>query len=103
MMGSMTIIVGVIFFLESLFMGWVVIAYSLGGVAVGTFEANFLCCLTPLGPRTKHISITAIPVGITLVLVVGFFAMGPPFYVPAHCIYVAVALQVMACMALFAV
>jgi len=48
------------------------------------------------------VSITAIPVGITLVLVGGFFAMGPPFHVPAHCIYVAVAVQVLVCMGIFA-
>merc|ERR1719502_2518351 len=83
-------------------MGWVMLAYALGGVAVGTFEANFLCCLTPLGPRTKHVAITAIPVGITAVLVGAFFAMGPPFYVPATAIYLVVASAVFCAMLLFA-
>jgi hypothetical protein len=77
------------------------IFYAMGGAAIGTFETNFLCCLTPLGPKTKHVSITAIPVGITLVLVGGFFAMGPPFHIPAHCVYIAVAAQIVACMVLF--
>merc|ERR1719335_1806813 len=93
----------VIFILESCHVGWVMLAYALGGVAVGTFEANFLCCLTPLGPRTKHVAITAIPVGITAVLVGAFFAMGPPFHVTATSIYLVVASAVFLAMILFAV
>jgi hypothetical protein len=104
MVGSMLCIAGPVFWSQKCVfnMRWVVIPYAMGGAAMGTFEANFLCCLTPLGARTKHVSITAIPVGITLVLVGGFFAMGPPLRVPAHCIYVAVAVQVLLCMGLFA-
>jgi len=83
-------------------MGWVMLAYALGGVSVGTFEANFLCCLTPLGAKTKHLAITAIPPGITSVLVGGFFAMGPPFHVPAMRIYMVVAAAVLLGMLLFA-
>jgi len=56
----------------------------------------------PLGARTKHIAITAIPVGITLVLVGGFLAMGPPIGMPALFIYLAVAAQVLLGMGLFA-
>jgi len=70
---------------------WVALSYSLGGVAIGCFESNFLCCLTPLGHATKRIAITAIPVGITLVLVGGFLLMGPPLYLPAISVYLAVA------------
>jgi len=102
MMISMLVIAGPIFILESYHMGWVMLAYALGGVAVGTFEANFLCCLTPLGSHTKHVAITAIPVGITGVLVGGFFAMGPPLNIPAVGIYLAVALAVFFGMVLFA-
>merc|ERR1719311_107514 len=101
MMASMLIIAIPIFFLDSRSLGWVMLAYALGGVAVGTFEANFLCCLTPLGPRTKHVAITAIPIGITTVLVGAFIAMGPPFYVSATCIYLAVACGVVCGMVLF--
>lgn len=102
MMGAMLVISVEIFILESTSMGWVMLAYALGGVAVGTFEANFLCCLTPLGPRTKHVAITAIPVGITAVLVGGFFAMGPPLYVSVSYIYTAVAVSILCGMLLFA-
>jgi len=104
MVGSMLCIAGPVFWSRNcvFHMRWVVIPYAMGGAAMGTFEANFLCCLTPLGARTKHVSITAIPVGITLVLVGGFFAMGPPLRLEAHCIYVAVAVQVLLCMGLFA-
>merc|ERR1719199_1109088 len=100
-MASMLVISIAIFFMDSRNIGWVMIAYALGGVAVGTFEANFLCCLTPLGPRTKHVAITAIPVGVTTVLVGGFFAMGPPFDIPPIAIYIGVALGVFCGMVLF--
>merc|ERR1719284_1885203 len=101
MMSSMLIISVAIFICESYSFAWVMLAYAFGGVAVGTFEANFLCCLTPPGPRTKHVAITAIPVGITSVLVGAFFAMGPPFYVPARSIYVVVAAYVCCAMLIF--
>jgi hypothetical protein len=99
---AMSIIVGPIFTFESLHMGWVTLAYALGGVAVGTFEGNFLCCLTPLGSKTKHVAITAIPPGVTSVLVGGFFAMGPPLNTSAKTVYCVVALFVLAGMFLFA-
>merc|ERR1719460_1078610 len=100
-MASMLIIAIAIFICESYYLGWVVLAYALGGVGVGTFEANFLCCLTPLGPRTKHVAITAIPVGITAVLVGAFFAMGPPFYVPVKSVYLTVAGSIFCGMLIF--
>jgi len=102
MMASMLTIAIPIFLLESDSLMWVVIAYALGGVAMGTFEANFLCCLTPLGNATKHIAITAIPLGVTIVLVGGFFAMAPPVNVPPIAIYLAVAFSVLCGMILFA-
>jgi len=91
MMSSMLVIALAIFIFESRNLLWVYLAYALGGVGVGTFEANFLCCLTPLGPRTKHMAITAIPIGILVVLVGAFFLMGPPFYVPVTALYIGVA------------
>jgi hypothetical protein len=94
MMLSMLIIGVVIMMLESYRMTWVVLAYSLGGVAVGSFESNLLACLTPLGHRTKHIAIMGIPVGITTVLVGAFFILGPPFSVPVAFVYVGVAIAV---------
>mmetsp|Transcript_41152 Transcript_41152/g.78872 ORF Transcript_41152/g.78872 Transcript_41152/m.78872 type:complete len:494 (+) Transcript_41152:1-1482(+) len=94
MMGAMFILAGPIFAMGSQSMSLVMVAYALGGVGMGTFEGNFLCCLTPLGPRTKHVAITAVPVGITLVSIGGFVAMGPPFNIPATGIYVAVAVAI---------
>jgi len=91
MMLSMLVIAVVIMILESHRLCWVVLAYSLGGVGVGSFESNLLACLTPFGHRTKHIAILGIPVGITLVLVGGFFLMGPPFELPVTTIYLGVA------------
>merc|ERR1719487_2171308 len=102
MMAAMLILAIAIFICESYSFGWVMLAYAFGGVAVGSFEANFLCCLTPLGARTKHVAITAIPVGITAVLVGAFFVMGPPFHVPVMAIYLIVASGVFCGMILFA-
>jgi len=101
MMLAMLFIVVPIFIMESYSLYWVYLAYALGGVAVGTFEANFLCCLTPLGPQTKHVAITAIPFGITAVLIGAFAAMGPPFGVPAQTIYLVVAASVFGALLLF--
>jgi len=91
MMLSMLVIAVCIMILESHRLCWVVLAYSLGGVAVGSFESNLLACLTPFGHRTKHIAILGIPVGVTTVLVGGFFLMGPPFELPATLVYLGVA------------
>lgn len=102
MMSSMLIIAVRICILDSYYMGLVVLSYALGGVAIVSFEANFLCCLTHLGHATKHVAITAIPVGITGVLVGGFFAMGPPLNVPAVGIYLVVAFSFFCGMVLFA-
>jgi len=78
---------------------WVAAAYSLGGVAIGTFEPNFLSCLTPYGPGTKQIAITGIPVGISALLIGGFFLLGPPVYAPPMVIYVGIAALVLGGMA----
>eukprot|EP00406_Dinophysis_acuminata_P042173 CAMPEP_0179358788 /NCGR_PEP_ID=MMETSP0797-20121207/79112_1 /TAXON_ID=47934 /ORGANISM="Dinophysis acuminata, Strain DAEP01" /LENGTH=593 /DNA_ID=CAMNT_0021074063 /DNA_START=29 /DNA_END=1809 /DNA_ORIENTATION=+ len=90
-----TLIVGVLILkLEFHSLYWVVLAYSLGGMSIGSFESNILNCLTPLGHSTKRVAITAIPAGINLVLVGGYFAMGPPCNVPATDIYLATALMI---------
>ena len=53
-MGFATGLLGVVVcLLESPWIGWVPIAYFLGGVAVGTFESNMLSYITPLGHATK--------------------------------------------------
>jgi len=102
MITAMTILAVPICILEDYQMHWVYLAYAFGGVAVGTFEGNLLCCLTPLGHRTKHITITAIPVGITTVLVGGFLLMGPPFYFSVTTLYMGVAFGILLGMVTFA-
>eukprot|EP00931_Biecheleriopsis_adriatica_P086518 TRINITY_DN61179_c0_g1_i1.p1 TRINITY_DN61179_c0_g1~~TRINITY_DN61179_c0_g1_i1.p1 ORF type:complete len:393 (+),score=51.60 TRINITY_DN61179_c0_g1_i1:61-1239(+) len=63
------------------------LAYVLGGVAVGTFEPNFLASIACLGGETKRIAILGIPVGISSILIGGFFCIGPPLDIPAHAVY----------------
>merc|ERR1719357_966089 len=72
-------------------MAWVVLAYCMGGLGIGTFESNVLACLTPLGHRTKQIAITAIPVGIAIVMIGGFGVMGSTMNLSPLCIYACVA------------
>lgn len=91
MAAAMLLIAVLIFVLEVCDLRLVALAYSLGGLAVGTFEANVLGCLTPLGHATKRVAITAIPAGISLVLIGGFFLLGPPLDIPVASIYVVVA------------
>jgi len=91
MVSSMLVIAGPIFALGCHSLCWVAGAYALGGVGVGTFEANILACLTPLGHASKCFAITAIPAGISLVLVGGFFLIGPPVDLPVVACYVSVA------------
>jgi len=94
MMASMlTIGIGIMIF-EICHIYLVILAYALGGVAIGCFEANFLSCLTPLGNATKHLAITAIPPGITTILVGAFLVMGPPLNVPSTAIYIATAIGI---------
>jgi len=94
MMCSM-LILAIVVLLESNRISWVMFAYALGGVAIGSFESTFLNCLTPLGPRTKHVAIIAIPAGIASVSVGGFLLMAPPWNVPAISIYIAVAFVIL--------
>lgn len=77
-----------VFVVGSTWIGWVPCAYGLGGVSVGTFEANLLATLSPL-PGAKLYAVTAIPVGITLVTVGGFFVLS--LGVPVEAIYCCVA------------
>mmetsp|Transcript_3739 Transcript_3739/g.13838 ORF Transcript_3739/g.13838 Transcript_3739/m.13838 type:complete len:511 (-) Transcript_3739:113-1645(-) len=95
MIASVLVIAGPIFIFDSCHMYWVVIAYFLGGMGIGSFESNMLGCLTPFGHRTKHVAITAIPAGVNAVLIGGFFAMGPPFNAPPVLVYLAVASSIL--------
>eukprot|EP00929_Paragymnodinium_shiwhaense_P034518 TRINITY_DN18765_c0_g1_i1.p1 TRINITY_DN18765_c0_g1~~TRINITY_DN18765_c0_g1_i1.p1 ORF type:complete len:694 (+),score=119.13 TRINITY_DN18765_c0_g1_i1:168-2249(+) len=87
---SMMILAVVICTLEWFQLSWVYLAYSLGGVGVGCFESNFLSTITPLGSATKRCAIAAIPVGVSSLLVLGFFLLGPPCYVDVRFLYLAV-------------
>ncbi len=64
---------------------WVTAAYTCGGVGVGTFEANFLSAIAPLGPRTKMWATLGIPCGINIVTIGAFGTMAagaPPVVIP---------------------
>ena len=71
--------------LRSTWMGWIVLAYLLGGVAVGTHESNLLACITPLGHATKKWAVLGLPLGFTLVSVGGFLML--LCGVPLHALY----------------
>merc|ERR1719263_1732032 len=79
---------------------WVILAYTFGGIAIGTFESNFLNYITPLGQKSKQLAISGIPVGMSSVFVGGFLAMGPPLYLTPTHIYVAVAMAILLAMLL---
>lgn len=64
-----------VFWLQSKSLAWVFLAYGLGGVSIGTFEANLLSCITPLGHRTKLWATLGIPLGVSSVLILGFGLM----------------------------
>lgn len=53
-------------------MVWVYVAYLLGGVAVGTFEANLISSITPLGHSTKVWAQYGIPIGFNGISVGAF-------------------------------
>jgi len=74
-MGTISI---AIYALESTSVGWIYLAYLIGGVGVGTFESNLLSCITPLGHDTKVWAIIGMPVGFMLISVLGFFLRSPP-------------------------
>eukprot|EP01095_Lingulamoeba_sp_RSL-Kostka_P004019 TRINITY_DN1511_c1_g2_i1.p1 TRINITY_DN1511_c1_g2~~TRINITY_DN1511_c1_g2_i1.p1 ORF type:complete len:458 (-),score=96.60 TRINITY_DN1511_c1_g2_i1:139-1512(-) len=54
----------------------VYVAYILGGLAIGSFEANVLSSITPLGKDTKFWAIVAMPCGINTVTIGGFLLLG---------------------------
>jgi hypothetical protein len=53
----------------------VFVAFFLGGVAIGSFEANVLNVLVPLGPSTKLWAIAGMPCGIVTTTVGMFFVL----------------------------
>ncbi|CAJ1424755.1 unnamed protein product [Effrenium voratum] len=91
MMLSMLVMSVVVLTMECYDLYWVILAYSLGGAAMGSFESNLLNCLTPFGHRTKRLAILGIPLGVNSILIGGFFLMGPPLQVPVTEVFFAVA------------
>lgn len=68
--------------------GYVLIAYSLGGAGVGSFEANVLASFLYLGAETKKFAVLGMPLGASSIMIGGFIVryLGAP----VHCIYMAV-------------
>eukprot|EP00434_Breviolum_minutum_P034543 symbB.v1.2.030579.t1/scaffold3464.1/size56234/2 len=88
---SMLVMSVIILTLECYDLYWVIISYSLGGAAIGSFESNLLNCLTPFGHRTKRLAILGIPLGVNSILIGGFFIMGPPLQVSVTAVFAGVA------------
>jgi len=53
----------------------VIVAYLLSGLAIGTFEANCMASLAPLGPQTKLWAVVGLPLGFNLISVGGMAAL----------------------------
>jgi len=82
-------------------LSWAVLAYMLGGFSIGAFDPNFLSSITPLGHRTKQVAISAIPVGISTLLICSFFSLGPPLSVRPALVYAALTVELVVGMLIF--
>ena len=78
---------------------FVLMAYLLGGVSIGTFESNLLSSITPLGHATKKWAVIGIPLGFNLISVGGFVLLLAG--VPLVMLYALVGVSCLASMALF--
>lgn len=103
MMVSMLVMSVVVLTFECYDLYWVIVSYSLGGAAIGSFESNLLNCLTPFGHETKRLAILGIPLGVNTILIGGFFIMGPPLQVPVTTVFAGVAALNLMGMIVFAV
>ncbi len=56
-------------------LAFVAVSYFLGGVGIGTFEANILNISTPYGKTAKYFAVQGIPIGVNLITVVGFMLL----------------------------
>ena len=72
---AMTLLLVFPFAAKSTWLGWVFIAYFVGGMGVGTFESNLLSVITPLGPQTKVWAICGMPVGFNIINIGGFLLL----------------------------
>eukprot|EP01029_Cantina_marsupialis_P014300 TRINITY_DN315_c0_g6_i1.p1 TRINITY_DN315_c0_g6~~TRINITY_DN315_c0_g6_i1.p1 ORF type:complete len:450 (+),score=137.11 TRINITY_DN315_c0_g6_i1:99-1448(+) len=75
-------------------------AYSLGGMGIGTYEANMFSSITPLGAKTKLWASFGIPCGVTGICFGAFMLMS--WGVDFHYFYIAVACALIASMLLLA-
>ena len=76
MMTSLSLLLfGVFVFKQTQTLAWVYGAYALGGVAVGSFEANVLSAITPLGHQTKLWATLGIPIGVSSITIGAFGVM----------------------------
>mmetsp|Transcript_20045 Transcript_20045/g.36206 ORF Transcript_20045/g.36206 Transcript_20045/m.36206 type:complete len:392 (-) Transcript_20045:77-1252(-) len=103
MMVSMLVLAIPVMMCGSKSLWWAVLAYTLGGLSIGAFDPNFLSSITPLGHRTKQVAISAIPVGMSALLICSFFSLGPPLSVPPAFVYGVLALGLMIGMFIFSV
>lgn len=103
MMVSMLVMYVVVLTFECYDLYWVIVSYSLGGAAIGSFESNLLNCLTPFGHETKRLAILGIPLGVNTILIGGFFIMGPPLQVSVTTVFAGVAALNLIGMIVFAV
>lgn len=105
-MGLATATVAILFYaFKAQYLWAVFLVYICGGAAIGTFEANLVSCVTPLGHQTKKWGLLGMPLGYNGVAIGGFalfsIAPGDPVLqgvvfgvVAALCIVAAVVFQV---------
>ena len=90
MMTAMSVLLGPVFLWDSTNLIWVYVAYMLGGVAIGSFEANLLSAIAPLGHQTKLWATMGIPIGVSTITIGGFIVMAVgvvPEYIYAFTIF----------------
>ena len=80
-------------------LAWEYGAYALGGVAVGSFEANLLSAITPLGHQTKMWATLGIPIGVSAITIGAFGAMAGGL--PVEYIYIFVSICLLGSIVVF--
>ena len=71
---AMSIITFLVIIFQYHWIGFIYMAYFLGGCGIGTISPNLLSCITPLGHDTKVWAISGMPVGFNLISIGGFAA-----------------------------
>lgn len=61
----------IVYMFGNRWLGWVFLSFGCIGLSLGTFEANFLTAITPLGPLTKSWAIMGFPGAFAIVNVFG--------------------------------